>query len=241
VRSSPPVSEAFETTELADELHRVGREPDPWAWIDWVFAGADGTFGGRWDDAYGRYRVLYASSQRLGAFVESLAQFRADPHVVAEYENIEGVDEDGVLEPGVLPRVWCSERVITKGVSTEVIGPFVVVGAARTIATLREAFASLVIQYGLDDLDAAAIRLSVPRAFTQELSSYFEAQIDDSGQAYAGIYFLSKHGDDFENWAIFEQERMHGQSPIMSVHRENPDPDDDDLRSALELLQIRMA
>jgi len=236
------LSEAFETRRLADELYRVGREPDPWAWIDWAFAGPDGTFGGRWDDVYGRYRVLYASSQRLGAFVESLAQFRADPHVVAEYANIEGVDDDGVLAPGVLPRAWCSERVITRGVATEVVGSFVVVGAARTIATLREAFASLVLQHGLDDLDAAVIRLSAPRAFTQPLSSYFEAQIDDSGQAYAGIYFLSKHGDDIENWAIFEKERMSGQSPIMSVDRETPDPDDDDdLRRALELLAIRMA
>ena len=105
---------------------------------------------------------------------------------------------------------------------------------------MRQAFASLVLQYGIDDLDAAAIRLSVPRAFTQELSSYFEAQIDDNGQAFAGIYFLSKHGDDIENWAIFEQERMRGQTPILSVERENPDRDDEDLRRALDLLAIRM-
>jgi len=123
---------------------------------------------------------------------------------------------------------------------TDVSGSLVVVGAARTIAILRQAFASLVLQYGIDDLDAAAIRLSVPRAFTQQLSSYFEAQIDDNGRAFAGIYFLSKHGDDIENWAIFEQERMKGQTPILSVERENPDPNDDDLRRALDLLAIRI-
>jgi hypothetical protein len=153
------LSEAFDTRTVTDELHRVGREPDPWAWIDWVFAGADGSFGGRWDDSYGRYRVLYASSQRLGAFVESLAQFRADPHVVAEYSNIEGA-LDEALPPGVVPRSWCSERVITKGIPTEVTGSFVIAGAARTITTLRQAFASLVLQHGID----GPMPLAVPLA-----------------------------------------------------------------------------
>lgn len=234
------MSEGFETRTITDEIYRVGREPDPWAWTDWVFAGADGRFEGRWDDAYGRYRVLYASSQRFGAFVESLAQFRADPHIVSEYANIEGGSDDEAIPPGVVPRAWCSRRVITRGIPTDVSGSLVVVGAAKTIAILRQAFASLVLQYGIDDLDAAAIRLSVPRAFTQQLSSYFEAQIDDNGRAFAGIYFLSKHGDDIENWAIFEQERMKGQTPILSVERENPDPNDDDLRRALDLLAIRI-
>lgn len=235
------MTQAFETAALPDEIYRVGREPDPWAWTDWVYAAPDGRFNGRWDDAYGRYRVLYASSQRFGVFVESLAQFRPDPHILAEYEQIEGSDDhEDALPPGVVPRRWCSERVITKGAPTEVAGSFVVVGAAKTIATLRLSFASLVLHYGIDDLDAAAIRLTVPRGFTQELSSFFEAQLDDNGQAYAGIHFLSKHGDDIENWAIFEQQRMRGQSPVLSLERENPDPDDDDFRRALDLLAIRV-
>jgi hypothetical protein len=234
------LSDAFETTTLPDQVYRVGREPDPWSWTDWVHASSDGRFEGRWDDAHGRYRVLYACSQRFGAFVESLAHFRADPHVVAEYASIDDGGDDEALPPGVVPRSWCSERVITTGTPTDVIGSFVMVSAARTIATLRQAFASLVLQHGLDDLDAAAIRLSAPRAFTQQLSSYFEAQLDDTGQAYAGIYFRSKHGDDIENWAIFEQQRMGGQAPVFSLARENPDPDDDDLRRALDLLAVRL-
>jgi hypothetical protein len=233
------LTRAFDTRSLAGEIYRVGREPDPWAWADWASAGADGRFHGRWDDLHGRYRVLYASSQRFGAFVESLALFRADPHIVAEYANIEDADNEDVLPPGVVPRAWFAGRVITRGVATDVIGSFVVVGSARAIATLRDAFASLVLQHGIDDLDAAALRLSVPRAFTQALSSYFEAQLDEDGRAFAGIYFLSKHGDDIENWAIFEQERMRGRSPILSVERENPDPSDEDVRRAMELLAIR--
>jgi hypothetical protein len=49
-------------------LYRIGRRPDPWAWPDWLRAGGDRTFGNRWDDPRGVYRVLYAASSLLGAF-----------------------------------------------------------------------------------------------------------------------------------------------------------------------------
>ena len=63
-------------------LYRIARLPDPWAWPDWANVGSDGTFGNRWDDPQGLYRVLYASSSRLGAFMEVLARFRPDPHIL---------------------------------------------------------------------------------------------------------------------------------------------------------------
>jgi hypothetical protein len=54
-------------------LYRIGRRPDGWAWPAWSYAGPDGTFGNRYDDPQGEYRVLYASSQRIGPFLETLA------------------------------------------------------------------------------------------------------------------------------------------------------------------------
>ena len=39
------------------EVFRLGRRPDPWAWPDWAYAEADGTFGNRYDDPQGIYRV----------------------------------------------------------------------------------------------------------------------------------------------------------------------------------------
>lgn len=131
--------------------------------------------------------------------------------------------------------------MITKGVATDVRGFFVVVGAATTIATLRHDLAARVVHHRLPDLDAAAIRLSAPRAFTQEISSYIEAQRDENEQPYAGIYYLSKLGDDTENWAIFEQQSMAGASPVLSVEREIIDPGDEDLSEALGILQLTLA
>jgi RES domain-containing protein len=62
-------------------VYRMARGPEPWAWVDWVYAGPDGTFGGRFDDTEGEYRVLYAAATRLGAFMETLAGFRTHPAV----------------------------------------------------------------------------------------------------------------------------------------------------------------
>ncbi|MHB8392902.1 MAG: RES domain-containing protein [Candidatus Dormibacteria bacterium] len=56
-------------------VFRIGRQPDPWDWPDWRLAGPRGTFGNRWDDPQGQYRVLYACSTRLGTFLETLARF----------------------------------------------------------------------------------------------------------------------------------------------------------------------
>ena len=86
-------------------LFRVGRKPDVWQWTDWRFAGYDGTFGCRWDDPQGRYRVLYASASPLGAYLEALAPFRPDPHLFAACAEIDDNDDGAPqTEPaGVVP------------------------------------------------------------------------------------------------------------------------------------------
>ena len=71
----------FHVVSPEGPLYRIARVPDPWAWPDWAHVGIDGTFGNRWDDPHSLYRVVYASSSRLGAFVdvghsESLACLR---------------------------------------------------------------------------------------------------------------------------------------------------------------------
>jgi hypothetical protein len=80
----------FETTTPTAPIFRLGRRPDPWEPPEWSRAQSDGTFGNRWDDPTGYYRVLYASSQRLSCFVETLARFRPDLNLLAELEEIAG-------------------------------------------------------------------------------------------------------------------------------------------------------
>lgn len=95
---------AVATRRPSGSIYRLGRTASLWSWPDWAYAGEDGTFGNRYDDPHGRFRVLYASSDRLGAFLETLARFRPDPHVLAA-----AIDEDGeypTAPAGHVPAAW---------------------------------------------------------------------------------------------------------------------------------------
>lgn len=213
-------------------LCRLGRYPDPWAWPDWSYAAADGTFGNRYDDPEASYRVLYASSQRVGAFLETLARFRPDLEVLAELDRIEGEDEP----PAVVPRSWLDTRLLGEA---RVEGRFVDVGDTTSLATLRTALAASAIRHGLDEIDAATIRLRAPRAFTQQVSRFVYEQRDDRG-AFAGIRYRSRLGDDVINWALFEDAPDAG-SPFVSTTDAAIEADDPDLQAALGLLDLKIA
>ncbi|HET7049395.1 MAG TPA: hypothetical protein VFI54_14125 [Solirubrobacteraceae bacterium] len=92
------------------DFHRIARGDDAWAWPAWAYAGEDGTFGNRFDDPAGESRVLYASSPRVGAFLETLARYRTDPAIAAEYDAIaiepEDADRYPTIPPGVVPAEW---------------------------------------------------------------------------------------------------------------------------------------
>ena len=210
-------------------LYRVARPPDAWAWPDWSYAGPEGTVGNRYDDPEVSYRVLYASSQRIGAFVETLARFRPDLEVLAELQEIEGDDEPLA---GV-PRTWLERRLV--GEAT-VQGRFVDVGDARSLATLRSELAASAIHFGLDEIDAATIRLRAPRAFTQTMSRFVYEQRDEQG-SFAGIRYGSRLGDQFVNWATFEP-APDAPSPFLSTSSGPVEADDPDFKAALETLGL---
>lgn len=105
---TPPLAAA----DLPEQVYRLGRAPNAWEWPDWVYAQKDGTFGNRYDDPLGEYRVLYASTQRVGTFMECLARFRPDPAIdlVAIVSN-DGADELYPTRPaGSVPSSWLGER-----------------------------------------------------------------------------------------------------------------------------------
>jgi RES domain len=224
----------IEAASPSGTLHRIGRRPDPWAWPDWSRANPDGTFGNRYDDPGGEYRVLYASSDRRGAYLEVLARYRADPAVRRELGEIEvepgQADLDGP-EPGRLPRSWLDQRVIG---TARADAQFAAVGHTRSLAYLRDHLADRGLHYKIPELDASAIRLSVPRAFTQEISRLvFECATATGGPQFAGINYRSRLGDEIENWAIFEP--AIGDPPLSQRSADPIDPDDPDLHAALEL------
>src|SRR5262249_21312694 len=106
------MSNGLASVEPDGPLYRLGRRPNPSAWPARSYAARDGTFGNRYDDPAGSYRVLYACSQRAGAFLETLARFRPDLEVLAELEGIEGDAEP----PPAVPRAWLERRLIGEAI-----------------------------------------------------------------------------------------------------------------------------
>lgn len=215
-------------------VHRLGRAGSVWAWRDWAYAGEDGTFGNRFDDAAGTFRVHYASSQRLGAFLETLARFRPDPHVIAA--TIAESDEDAgypSTAAGLVSERWIADRAISQATLD---GLFVDIGHSATLAYLRVVMAARLLHFDLDDLDGAAIRLRAPRALTQEISSHLcDLAREDGSRRFDGIAYRSRLGDDLENWAIWEP------ADSLTPEAEHPiDPDDPDLAQALALLELEL-
>ena len=223
--------------EAERPLYRIAHGPDPWAWPDWLRVAVDHTFGNRWDDLLGSYRVLYASSTLLGAFVEALARFRPDPLVARELAEIHGEGEG--LPPGCLDRSWWTARRVGAVVLR---GTFADVGHAESLARIQRDLAGRLVHYGMGELDATAIRHTAPRRLTQEISRYvFEQTTERGARAFDGISYLSRQGDDLRCWALFEPVTPTQVKVFVADGRETPiEPDHPDFRRALELLGIRL-
>ncbi len=183
----------FETTTPSTPIFRLGRRPDPWEPPDWSRAHTDGTFGNRFDDPSGYYRVLYASSQRLSCFLETLARFRPDLALLVELNEIEG--EDDFVPLGQIPREWCDRRML--GACTA-RGSYADIYAVQWVSHLRRTLAAECLKLGFEDLDVAVLQQGEPRRLTQLASlEVFKAGMD-------GIHYRSRYGHDLENWALFE-------------------------------------
>ena len=141
---------AVETRTPTQPIYRVARHLDAWQLPDWSRA-KDGTFGNRFDDPESEYRVLYASSQQVSCFVETLARFRPDLSLIEELREIEG--DDDFLPIGEVPLNWCANRVIGTASSA---GNYADVYGVEWIALLRRRLASVCLRLGYPDLDAAA-------------------------------------------------------------------------------------
>ncbi len=224
-------------------IYRVGREPDAWELPDWRFAtGEPPTFGMRFDDAEGEYRVLYAGSSELACFVETTATYRLDAVLEAALGDIE-VDEDdreaGEVPSGHLPSTWPRGRRVG---SATTVGVYASVGGLRSMAFLNahRDLRRLMLTVGVPGLDGAALRLTTPRTLTQRISRIvFDCSGTDDRQQFAGIHYLSKYGDDIRCWAVFEQART-GAAGVEAIDQRPVDEADAALREALQILGIRI-
>jgi hypothetical protein len=214
----------LETQTPPKPVYRIARKPNAWQSPDWSRAHQDGTFGNRFDDPDSFYRVLYASSQELSCFIETLARFRTDLTLVAELAEIRG--EDDFLEYGVVPSEWRANRVVGTAV---VRGHYADICAPEWIGHLRKKLAVDCHRLGIADLDACVLQSADLRSLTQLVSRcVYEAGLP-------GIYYRSRHGHSLENWAFFEP--FHISDPKSKrITADNPA-----LQEALTILNLTLA
>ncbi len=214
----------LESRQSSGLVYRLGRRPNAWQPPEWSLAHADGTFGNRFDDPEGYYRVLYASSQRVACFVETLARFRPDLGLLAELTSIDGPDDFFPL--GTVPRDWLDVR--TMG-SAEIEGTYADIYAAEWVSHLRRMLAAEALRLGIKDIDLSTLQMAEPRRLTQLASR------EVYRSHFAGVFYGSRYGHSLENWALFEPFLLvHPKSEVFLV-------DDADLLEALRLLDIRLA
>jgi hypothetical protein len=191
-------------------IFRIGRRPDPWQLPDWSLAGADGTFGNRFDDPDATYRVIYASSQRLGCYLETLARFRPDLTLYAELHAIEG--EDDFIPLGHVPSAWAAPRILGEA---EHHGTYADLYGSEWIGVRRE-LAVDCLRLGIKDIDAAILGRSAPRILTQCASRV------TFRRGFDGIHYRSRYGHEIGNWALFEPAKLF---PLGSIPINLADPD----------------
>ncbi len=218
----------LESKRPAGPLFRLGRDRDAWAVPDWAYAKEDGTFGNRFDDPMGVYRVLYASSQRLGCFIETLARFRVDVSFVADLALMEN-GEDDFTAFGTVRRAWIKGRCIG---TANVEGEYADLYALGWVSHLRTAPAGIAVKLGMKDFDLSSLEPAEPRVLTQQAGRIaFEL-------GYAGVFYHSRYGHSIENWAIFEDWTMPDRFPIHQPNSRKVAEDDPDLLEALRILGL---
>ena len=201
---------------------------DAWAVPDWAYAKEDGTFGNRFDDPMGVYRVLYASSKRLGCFIETLARFRVDVSFVADLALMEN-GEDDFTAFGTVRRAWLKGRCIG---SANVEGEYADIYALEWVSHLRAALAEVAVKLGMEDIDLSSLERAEPRLLTQRAGRIaFEL-------GYAGVFYHSRYGHSIENWAIFEDWTMPDRFPIHQPKSQKVVEADPDLLKALRILGL---
>jgi hypothetical protein len=174
------------------------------------------------------YRVLYASSQRLGCFIETLARFRVDVSFVADLALIEN-GEDDFMAFGTVRRAWLKGRCIG---TANVAGEYADIYALEWVSHLRTTLAGIAVQLGMKDFDLSSLERAEPRLLTQRAGRIaFEL-------GFAGVFYHSRYGHSIENWAIFEDWTMSERFPIHQRNSRKVAEDDPDLLEALRILGL---
>lgn len=211
----------FDAAPVPEVVYRVARGDDAWTWVDWGYSN-EGVFGERYDDPRGQYRVLYAASSRVGAFMEVLDSHRPRPGEPTK----------------ALPREWLAKRCLG---TAYLDGEYADLTTSRAFAALERSLPAAMRTHRITKIDVSIItsRRKNHMAFTRDASRHIYTCAQPAAEhPFAGIHYLSRPAPENRNWAIFERTTSRGFTPRGS----RPiSPDDPDLLRALSVLNLTLA
>jgi hypothetical protein len=201
-------------------VFRIAR--DPFVPPPWEYARNDllpKTFGGRFDDPSGRwgvpveerFRTLYCTTQRTGAFAETIDPLRVKlPEFlqrVRDFVTDSGDDEAfRQFRRAVIPREWLDKKRIGSTLLDSDLR-FVDLEAAETLQTLNlvPRLMRLAARLGLDQIDRRVLVLRGDQMrLSQEIAYWASQQVDHTGAPVAGVRYVSRLGGEWECWALFD-------------------------------------
>lgn len=197
---SMPIVPGLLEVESPPTLWRVAKYGygENFSYIDALSAAGDG--GNRFDVPGGG--VLYACTEPLGCFYETLSRFRT--HIAGKTNNAAAaaaMDTD-LMAPGNVPKEWRDAR---RKFEVEVLdaAPFVDVEAEETRAFLCENIPDTLATFDAVELDISDIR-GKNRRLTRAIAKWVYLCVDeDENPLYSGIRYISRHNGR-ECWAIFD-------------------------------------
>jgi hypothetical protein len=205
-------------------LFRIGRAPDPL-----VFPPLSRLGHGRYDDPLGRVPVLYAATERIAAFMETLDQFRFDLAALAARDEAVGDGAEGIdRTEGIIPEAFFDRRISRFGVAPDQRWP-----DARHPAThvhLRSALAARISALGPGSRFVLGDLLASDHRVTRLIGEW---AIDHD---FAGIAYASCHHPSLTCWAVY------GGAELVRLGKpERIAKTDPDLKAVAELWNLRLA
>lgn len=168
--------------------------------------------------------VLYAATDKVGAYKETIAYFRPAASSLA-------LTDSGLMNLGSLPAEWRdTRRMVSLTLENDL--PFLDVEQDSTLSYLTEQMAETLIELKIERLDVSTVR-GPNRLLTRAIATWAYTAVDDNDEtAYSGIRYLSRF-QSHECWAIFAGVNV-ADYRIQTIELTDPD-----LRSAAKQFNIK--
>jgi hypothetical protein len=161
------------------------------------------TTGNRFDSATGRFGVVYFGSDLQTCFAETIARFRPS-EVAAQVVREEWLaDPAKYMAIGAVPADWRMTRMAIR-IRTEKSFLFLDLEDLATRNFLEVELGAQLMILNEPRLDVATIR-GHNRDVTRVISEWAFGLDEIDGQPVAGIRYISRMGNEWECWAVFDK------------------------------------